>query len=108
MKIEKRENMRGGKGTIIIEHLIDEKITGKHVRMFAKITIAPGCSIGFHEHIGESETYYIAEGEGTYDDNGIKRTVTKGDVTVTKSQNGHAIENSGQNPLILIALIILD
>ena len=108
MQVEKRMNMRGGKGEIIIEHLIDESVRGKNVRMFAKITVAPGCSIGYHEHVGERETYYIAEGEGVYDDNGQKRTVKKGDVTVTPSNKGHAIENSGENPLILIALIILD
>ena len=50
--------------------------------MFAEVTIAPGCSLGYHEHHGESETYYIIKGQGEYDDNGTKRstylTVSKG------------------------------
>lgn len=39
------------------------------------MTIEPGCSLGYHEHHNESETYYILRGEGDYNDNGVIRPV---------------------------------
>ncbi len=39
------------------------------------MTLEPGCSLGYHEHHGESETYYIIQGQGEYNDNGKYRPV---------------------------------
>ena len=63
--IVKAENKAGGKGTITIEKLLGEKELGGN-DMFAKVTIPPGCSIGFHEHHGNAETYHILQGEALY------------------------------------------
>ena len=58
--------MAGGKGHVIIEHLLGggrgsrRKVAG----LSAKVTIEPNCTLGFHEHHGETETYYILSGEG--------------------------------------------
>ena len=76
--------------------------------MFAEVTIAPACSLGYHEHHGESETYYIIKGQGEYDDNGTKRPVTVGDKTFTPDGWGHGIANTGDEDLVFMALIQLD
>ena len=52
-RIEKREGMRGGNGTVVIEHILDDAQMNGMCRMYAKITLAKGCSIGYHEHMGE-------------------------------------------------------
>ena len=107
IKLETQSNVRGGKGDVNFKYLLgDKELNGKN-RLFAELTIKPGCSIGYHVHQGESETYYIISGTGKYDDNGTTRTVKPGDVTFTDSGCGHAIENAGSENLVFMALIIL-
>jgi mannose-6-phosphate isomerase-like protein (cupin superfamily) len=104
----KKEHASGGNGFILVKPLLDkEQLNGK-CGLYAEVTINPGCSLGYHEHHKESETYYIISGEGVYDDNGSKRIVKKGDVTFTPDGFGHGIENNGETDLVFMALIICD
>ena len=80
MEIKKVENMHGGEGHVIIKRLLDEKQLNGKCGLYAEVTIEPGCSLGYHEHHGESETYYILSGKGIYSDNGTLRMVEAGDV----------------------------
>ena len=108
MEIRRVENMAGGKGHVIIKDLLGEKELNGKCRMYAEVTVEPGCSLGYHEHHGESETFYILQGFGDFDDNGTVRQVKSGDVTFTPSGSGHALVNTGVSNLIFMALIILD
>lgn len=108
LRTETRENMRGGNGEVVLSaYLSAEEMHGKN-RLFSKITLAPGCSIGYHEHHGESEIFVVAAGKGIFNDNGAEYTVSKGDVCVTSSGSGHSIACCGEETLELVALIILD
>ncbi|HBK68089.1 MAG TPA: cupin domain-containing protein [Firmicutes bacterium] len=75
-------------------------------RAFTHCTLQPGCSIGFHLHENESETYYIYSGTGEFNDNGVISTVSAGDVTFTGAGEGHGLKNIGSEPLEFIALIL--
>ena len=75
-------------------------------RVFAHTTVWPGCSLGYHVHANESETYYILSGTGEFNDNGELKTVQAGDVTFTPAGEGHGIKNTGSEPMDLIALIL--
>ena len=108
MEIRRVENMAGGKGHVIIKDLLGEKELNGKCRMYAEVTVEPGCSLGYHEHHWESETFYILQGFGDFDDNGTVRQVKPGDVTFTPSGSGHAMVNTGVSNLIFMALIILD
>ena len=108
MEIKKVENMHGGEGHVIIKRLLDEKQLNGKCGLYAEVTIEPGCSLGFHEHHGESETYYILSGKGIYSDNGDLRMVEAGDVTFTPDGKGHALTKSGDEDLVFMALIIFD
>ena len=101
------ENMRGGDGSIIITHLADKDEMYDKSRLFARITIKPGCSIGYHVHENETEFYHIVSGTALYDDNGKQVELRSGDVTVTPAGHGHSIVNNGDADLIVIALIML-
>ena len=83
MNTERMEAMCGGKGHVLIKHILGEKELNGKCGLYAEVTLEPGCSLGYHEHHGESETYYILTGEGNYDDNGRIRPVKAGDVTFT-------------------------
>ncbi len=108
MEIIKKEHACGGKGFITVKRLLDEKQLNGKCGLFNEVTIAPGNSLGYHEHHHESETYYILAGEGEYDDNGTKRMVKAGDVTFTADNQAHGIENTGTVDLVFMALIIFD
>lgn len=104
--VRRVENMAGGKGHVIIEELLNaEQLAGK-CGLYARVIIEPNCTLGYHEHHGETETYYILSGEGNYDDNGVTVPVKAGDVTFCKDGNGHALENTGDTDLVFMALII--
>ena len=105
-KTELRENMRGGDGTVIVTSFVTAEELNDKGRLFGKITLKPGCGIGFHIHEKDSELFYILKGTAVYDDNGTKTTVTAGDVTLTPAGTGHAITNESAEDVELIALIV--
>lgn len=107
-KTDRIEHMRGGDGHAIIRHILGKEQLNDKCRMYAQVTLEPGCSIGYHEHHAESETYYFLSGEGSYDDNGTKRGVRAGDVTVTADGMGHGIANAGDEDLVFMALILAE
>ncbi|HEX2947413.1 MAG TPA: cupin domain-containing protein [Clostridia bacterium] len=107
MVSELKHEMRGGKGTVEITHIFkQEELTGK-ARLCARITINPGCSIGLHEHNAEEEIFYIISGKAIVNDNGAMREAGSGDAILTGNGASHSIENIGQEPLILLAVILL-
>ena len=103
-----RKNASGGKGEISVKYILNEEEMNGKGKMFSEVTIAPGCSLGYHEHVGNSETYYIIRGEGEYNDNGDLRPVKAGDVTFTPDGCGHGLRNTGLEDLVFMALIIFD
>ena len=46
-KIDKVEKMAGGKGHVIIEHLLGEAELDGKCGLYAKVTIEPGCTLAF-------------------------------------------------------------
>ena len=102
---EIRESMRGGKGQIIIEHLEKEGLPANG-RLFAKLIIAPGCSIGEHRHVGEAELFYFVSGSGVVTDDGERVNVSAGDTMTTGDGHSHSVENTGDVDLEMIAVII--
>lgn len=102
------DHLAGGNGQVIIQHLLGKTEFRGKARMYARVTLKPGCSIGCHPHNGETETYYILSGEGRYNDNGETRTVVPGDVTFTADGKSHGMENNGDTDLVFMALILLD
>ena len=108
LRVQETEQMRGGDGTIVLHHFLNaDEMYGKG-RLFSHITVSPGCSIGYHEHHGESEIFAVMSGNGVFNDNGTEVPVSAGDVLVTKSGDGHGIACAGSCPLELIALILFE
>ena len=104
-EVVKKEHVNGGDGYILVESLLNQEQMGPNCRMYAKVTLKPGCEIGAHDHIGESETYYILQGTGIYQDNDQKYQVKEGDALYCKNAT-HGLKNTGENDLVFVALIL--
>lgn len=98
----------GGNGVVTVEPILGATEMAGKCGLFAKVTLPPGASLGYHEHHGESETYYILSGSGEFNDNGSIRAVSAGDALFTPSGCGHALGNNADGELVFIALIIKD
>lgn len=101
-----RENANGGRGRLIIQPLLTEEQMGGKCRLYARVIIPAGSSMGYHTHQGDGECYYILSGTGRYTGDGETREVGPGDVTFTPSGHSHGIENTGTGDLVIMALII--
>ena len=105
MKVETKERFRDGEGSTIMTHLLDGS-TQKNARLFAEITLNPGCSLGYHQHDSETEYYFILSGSGTVNDDGKEVLVKQGDSIITGNGASHSIMNTGSVPLIFHAIIV--
>jgi len=104
---ESREKMRGGIGEVHFMHLFQkEELKGK-CRLFSRISIPPGNSIGFHDHADEEEIYYILKGRAEVLDGDLVREVGPGDAVLTGGGAGHSIKNIGTESLEFLAVILL-
>ena len=75
------ENMRGGIGSVEVHHFLETEELLGHATMFARVIVKPHSSIGWHQHVGNTEPYCILKGEGVFIDNdGSKTVVRPGDV----------------------------
>ena len=105
-KIAKKEQVNGGAGHVLMEALLNEEERGEHCRIFSQVTIELGCELGYHEHHGETETYYVLSGSATYMDNDKEYEIKTGDVTFCKDGDGHGIKNQGTEPIVFVALVL--
>ena len=95
-----------GVGELKLELILDKEL-GDKCGLYAKVTIPAGSVLGYHEHHGEGESYFVLSGEAVYDANGVKRTIKPGDTTWTPSGSGHGVDNSaGKEDLVFMALIV--
>lgn len=106
LRVDKVPNMRGGKGTSEIVRFIEgPELHGKG-KLFGKITLKPGVSIGLHTHVDDSETFYVLSGEGLYTENGSVMNIKTGDILYLNKGGNHSVENNGDAELQLMALIL--
>lgn len=105
-QIEIKKELRGGKGEVEFHHILTQKELNGHGSMYAMVRLKPGCSIGYHQHIGNTEPYFILEGKGTFVDNDGSRTeVGPGDACLIEVGQSHALENNSDQDLVFMALI---
>ena len=98
-----------GKGKAYLYHIVSEENLYGQGRMYAKIVLPPGSTVGWHQHVGETEPYYILSGEGTFIDNDESRTtVHAGDICTILPGQCHSLENNSDQDLVFIALIYFD
>ena len=105
MKTDEKERMRDGEGNTRLTYLLNAD-NERNARMFAEVTLNPGCSIGYHRHDSETEYYFILSGTGTVNDDGKEVQVKQGDSMITGNGASHSIKNTGTVPLVFHAVIV--
>lgn len=105
-RVAVNEHMAGGEGTVTITHLLEpDEMLGRG-RMYSRVSVPAGASVGLHPHDGESEFYYILAGQGDYRHDDEIIPVTVGDVVSVDNHHQHGIANTGTETLEFMALIL--
>jgi len=107
MEKEVRERMRDGTGSVEVLHIFRSRELKGRTRLFARLRLPSGSSIGFHRHEGEEEIFYILSGTGEVSEGGPASRVGPGDAVHTGDGAGHSIANPGPEPLELLAVILV-
>lgn len=93
-------------GNFTFSHIFSEDDRPSDINLMGVITIQQGEECGIHQHVGESDTYYIVSGTGEYEDNeGNRYILNPGDSACAYDGEKHAIKNVGNEPLVLVAVI---
>ncbi|MDR0433925.1 MAG: cupin domain-containing protein [Gracilibacteraceae bacterium] len=103
-----KEKLRGGEGSVVFEKFFPDDKLPKSYKVFAEMVLQPGCSVGRHEHRGESEIYYVLAGAGEIDVNGKTLQVKPGDVAVCPNGSYHSAKNTGGGELRILAMIVYE
>lgn len=101
------EGLYGGEGKVWVTRnvTVGDQLSG--LKMFAKVAVDSGASIGYHDHPNDAEGYYIVSGKGVFLDHGhVERNVQAGDFCFITKGQGHGIQNTGGTILELIAVVI--
>lgn len=101
-------HMREGNGEVEALKLLTGEEFCCHVRLFNIMTLKKGCSIGEHQHIAETEYYYILSGSGTVSEKDGEKYVKKGDLVITGNGESHAICNNTDEDLVFVAIIVTE
>ena len=109
-EVTRKEHLQGGKGGAFVHTIVPEEELYNCGRMYAKIVLDPGATVGWHRHEGETEPYYIQEGNGIFiDDDGSRNEVGPGDICTILPGQCHSLENPSETEaLTFIALIYRD
>ncbi len=105
--LEIRHELRGGKGDAYLYTILGEEGLLGHGTTYARVVLPPGCSIGYHQHVGNTEPYYILSGCGIFTDaDGSRIEVKPGDVCTIEPGQSHGMENAGDEDLVFMGLIL--
>ena len=105
--VDRIENMRGGKFATTLTHFMTEAESQNVGKSFTINALPPGGSIGYHQHVGNFEVYYLLSGTATVEDNEKKRhTLNAGDAMICPDGESHSIENVGDGELSFVSVIL--
>ena len=108
IKVRDSVNARGGNGTVHFYDFMKPEDAEGHGRLFSKLVLPPGASIGEHQHEDEFEAFYVIEGNPTVTDNGDVVELNPGDMHLCKNGSSHSVANNTNMDVALIALIMND
>lgn len=106
MGVNHYENMRDGVGTVTAVKFLEAADSYGAGSFFGRAVIPPGGSIGYHQHTGEFEVYYILDGAAKVVDDGKEYVLHAGDMMQCRDGSSHSIENIGDTDLCFLAMVL--
>ena len=96
------ESMRGGVGKVKIERA---KNILKNIKTYARLTLFPGSSIGFHKHECDEEIIYVLSGKGELVTSEKNVPIYQGLINTCFENEFHSIRNNSTDNLVLLAVV---
>ena len=92
--------MNGGTGTMSAKMFMDEQ------EKIISAKIHPGGSIGLHKHETSDDINYVLSGTGRAVCDGQEEILKSGTCHICKKGSQHSIENTGDDDLVLLAIVV--
>ena len=111
VKVKASGGFPESKGVRYVGNIVSKEELNGHGRLFAHTILPSGSSIGWHQHVKDTEPYYIVKGEGDFyegdSENGERKKsrVHAGQVCVINVGQWHCLENTSGEDLEFMALI---
>ena len=100
------EKARGGTGEVVFHDIVTKEEMNGHGSLYSMAVLRPHSSIGYHQHVDNTEQYFILKGSGIFvDTDGSRVPVGPGDVCYIEVGQSHGLENPGDEELTFMALI---
>lgn len=107
-KVTPFENRMGGKGTGELRIVMEDKELGGRAKMVGSILLHPQSSIGYHQHVGNLEIYYVLKGEGLFTLNDKTEPIHAGQIGFMQPGDWHGIENTGNEDMLISAVVLYE
>jgi len=106
MRVEMRDRLRDGEGTLRLTNLLEPSDCFGKVNLCALVEIEPGKSVGVHAHGPDAELYYLLEGRLAVTDDGVETWLEEGDAMFTGNGGTHSARNDGDRTATLMAVVL--
>lgn len=106
LRVRNAAGLQGGKGDLFFTDIVLPEEAQNVGRLFSKLVVPKGSSVGYHTHQGDFEFYYVLSGEATVNHNGEMVTLYPGDMTLCPEGEGHSLENNADEDLVVLAVIL--
>ena len=100
-------NCHDGHGALDwVEVLGKQDVEGRAVNFVHDDVLAPGVTIGVHQHTHDEEYYFVLSGSGAMTLNEHRFEVGPGDITAVFPGGTHGLENTGDDDLRIIVFSV--
>lgn len=99
-------NRFGGKGEIELYPVLNEEDLMGKGEVMLRMVLPPGSSIGYHQHLGNFEVYYIISGKGIFQDQEEERPIRAGEAGFIRPGQFHGLMNTGSGEMVVVAVVL--
>ncbi len=100
------KNAHQGKGAILFRRLWAKESFLTHWEFIDHCVLPPGTSIGYHQHNGIEEVYYLMSGSGRMTVNDVTTDVKAGDAIPCTLHDSHGLYNNSDKDVEILVIAV--